>query len=103
MKFKEFQLLLEEKLSSYELFITKATEYQNEKNKNRPPKKRWDEAKVERAVEGMWKQLAENVYNKVKPDAPVYAANIEEAWDKYMEEKEMYGSLNDTIDELEFD
>lgn len=103
MFFNDFKTMLEKNLSAYETFVVRATEYQEMKNKNRQPAKRWDQQKIERAVNDMWLQTAHNIYDKVKSKAPKKAVDIDAAWDEFMRDNEIYDSLEESMSEVEFE
>lgn len=97
----ELMEYLEQNLSNYTLFLSKALEYQQEKNKRRPSKKRWADEKMERAADNMWKDFASSVYEKVKTG---YKSDTSvSSYPAFIEKNEMLESLNDAIGELEFE
>ena len=106
MNLNLFQELLEKKLSSYETFLIKATDYQNEKNKARAKAKRWDEKKIDRAVNNMWTTVVRNIFDKVKTfdGCPgVNTHNPIETWTRFMEEKEIFEMLDTELSDIEFE
>ncbi len=103
MTFNEFLTYLESNLSNYDLFFIKSEEYQLEKNKKRPPKKRWDEKKINRAIDTMWKSSMQVAYDKVKTEIGVPRFDGYEKWIDFLDEKEMLEAINDSISELEFE
>lgn len=103
MKFNEFIEFLNKNLNSKNTFLEKATEFQNEKNKKRTPAKRWNDVKIERAVDKMWTELAKNVYNKVKPGVTVKSYDANGSWIEYLEKNEVLENIDDMIVDLEFE
>ncbi len=103
MTINEFLEFLEINLSSYDLFIEKSTEHQIEKNKKRPPKKKWDEKKMNRAVNTMWKSSMQVAYDKVKSEIGISKFDSYEKWMDFMEKNELLDAINDSISELEFE
>lgn len=103
MTFNEFLTYLESNLSNSDLFFIKSEEYQLEKNKKRPPKKRWDEKKINRAIDTMWKSSMQVAYDKVKTEIGVPRFDGYEKWINFLDEKEMLEAINDSISELEFE
>lgn len=106
MNINLFKELLEKRLSSYESFLIQATDYQNEKNKARAKGKRWDERKIERAVNNMWTTVVRNIFDKVKtfegcPSVNTY--NPIDTWTIFMEEKEIFDMLDTELSDIEFD
>ena len=103
MSFKEFLEYLEKNLSSYDTFIIKATDCQNEKNKKRTPKKRFDDKKLNRAVNKMWEDAMMVAYTNVKSAVGNPKFDVYESWMKKIEEHELLDGLNDSISDLEFE
>lgn len=101
-----FKDLLESKLSGYEVFLVKATEYQNEKNKKRAKDKRWDERKIERTVNSMWNTVARNTFDKVRTFKKCPSVNCYkpiETWTAFMESEEVFDMLDTELSEIEFE
>ena len=86
-----------------DLFLEKATEYQNEKNNGRSGKAKWPEAKVARAVEDMYNQLLTNTYEKIKMVKPVAKYNGYQIWVEFLEQSEFFELFSDSIAEMEFE
>ena len=84
MIYTEFKEWLEKNTTGYETFIVKATNYQIEKNKNRPPKKRWDDKKIDK-------------------EKGVPLINGREIWLEFIEEQGLIEFFNDSMAELEFE
>ncbi|MDT2830061.1 hypothetical protein P7H62_14420 [Vagococcus carniphilus] len=103
MTINEFLNFLEKNLISYNIFIEKATEYQLEKNKKRTPKKRWEEKKVNRAINEMWKSSMQVAYEKVKTEIGIPRYDGYEKWIEFIEENDFLEAINDSITELEFE
>ena len=55
MTYKEFLEYLENNFDGYDIFTEKASAYQHSKNQKRPAKSRWNENKVQKAANEMWK------------------------------------------------
>lgn len=103
MTINEFLEFLEKNLMSYDTFIDKATEHQLEKNKKRPPKKRWDEKKIIRSVNTMWKISMQVAYDKVKVEVGMPRYDGYDKWVEFIEKNELLEAINDSISELEFE
>lgn len=103
MTAKEFLTYLEEHLTNYDLFISKATEAQIEKNKKRPPKKRWDEKKIARSVANLWKSSMQIAYDKIKTSVGRPQEDPYQFWITFMNDNDMLEAINDSIAELEFE
>ncbi|HIY57280.1 MAG TPA: hypothetical protein H9829_03635 [Candidatus Tetragenococcus pullicola] len=106
MNLNLFKELLENKLSVYESFMMKATDYQMGKNKIRPPKKRWNERKIKRSVNAMWITVVENIFEKVKsldgcPGTNEYTS--ENIWIEFMEKHEIFDQLEVELMDIEFE
>lgn len=103
MTFNEFIEYLENNLSSYETFCIKAEDYQLDKNKKRPPKKRWNDKKLDRAIISMWKSSMQVAYDKIKAEIGKPKFNGYETWIDFIEKNEMLEAINDSMSELEFE
>lgn len=103
MTLKDFVSYMQDNLSGYQSFYKKALEFQKAKNGKRPAKSRWTDAKVEKAVNEMWKQSMSVLYEKIKPEV----RDKEKIWGKrawidYMNEKDMFEQLNESLAEVDF-
>lgn len=76
MNLKYFQEHMEAKLPALDSFYDRAINHQLEKDKKRPPKKRWSEAKIERATNDMYKDLINSIYEKVKSIVEEHEKNL---------------------------
>lgn len=104
MLYHEFREYLEKNAGhSIDLFIEKATDYQNEKNKNRPKDKRWNEAKLQRAVFEMLDKLIDGAYEQIKAQKGVPKYNGAQIWIDFMNEHEFLDMFADGIAEMEFE
>ena len=99
MKYKEFLDYLEENLEGYHVFMDKAVAYQDEKNKKRPSKNRWDNKRVHRASYDMWRQSMEPLYNNIKHDVE---SDLPTAWISFIDKNNIFETVNDGISELNF-
>lgn len=102
MTYSEFKEFLEMNATGYSMFIDKASIFQTEKNKSRPPKKRWTEKKIDRAVNEMWKQVTQNAYEQIKSSKKDAKAGMQ-SWEEFISEIDFIESFNDGIAELEFE
>ncbi|MEK4562419.1 hypothetical protein MHB47_09950 [Staphylococcus sp. FSL K6-3157] len=103
MNLNEFQAHIEDKLPALDSFYDKAINYQLEKDKRRPPKKRWSEAKIERAANGMYKDLMKGIYEKIKSLVEEREKKPNDVWIDYLEKYELYEQINESLYEIEFD
>ena len=87
LTYKEFLEYLENDFDGYEIFMEKATEYQQNKNQKRPSKSRWNPGKVEKATNEMWKKAMQPLYK----------------WIEYIEQHEVLEGLRDAMADLNFD
>lgn len=97
------QRMVKKNTTGYETFIIKATNYQIEKNKNSPPKKCWDDKKIDKAVLEMWKQVMTNLYQTIRKEKGVPLINGKEIWLEFIEEQGLIEFFNDSMAELEFE
>ncbi|MCE5047976.1 hypothetical protein ABLV91_02905 [Staphylococcus equorum] len=103
MNLNEFQAHIEDKLPALDSFYDKAINYQLEKDKRRPPKKRWSEAKIERAANAMYKDLMKGIYEKIKSLVEEREKKSNDVWIDYLEKYELYEQINESLYEIEFD
>ncbi|ALM56406.1 MULTISPECIES: hypothetical protein [Staphylococcus] len=103
MNLNEFQAHIEDKLPALDSFYDKAINYQLEKDKRRPPKKRWSEAKIERAANAMYKDLMKGIYEKIKSLVEEREKKPNDVWIDYLEKYELYEQINESLYEIEFD
>lgn len=106
MKYNDFKNLLENRLPDYEVFMQKAEEFQIAKNKLRSGKAKWNDKKVNRAIEGMWDQAAQNIYQSVKrmDKAPnSRALDPYNDWIRFMEKENLFDTLSESLAEVEME
>ncbi|MGX5789939.1 hypothetical protein ACWKSJ_02485 [Staphylococcus equorum] len=103
MNLNEFQAHIEDKLPALDSFYDKAINFQLEKDKRRPPKKRWSEAKIERAANAMYKDLMKGIYEKTKSLVEEREKKPNDVWIDYLEKYELYEQINESLYEIEFD
>ncbi|MBC2327732.1 hypothetical protein [Listeria booriae] len=103
MTFNEFSIYMSENLTSKATFYQKAMEFQNEKNKKRPPAKRWKDVKLERAVNAMWQDIMKTMYDKIKPSIKRDAPDLRQAWLDYFTKYEILDSMDQALAEIEFE
>lgn len=103
MNLNEFQAHIEDKLPALDSFYDKAINYQLEKDKRRTPKKRWSEAKIERAANAMYKDLMKGIYEKIKSLVEEREKKPNDVWIDYLEKYELYEQINESLYEIEFD
>lgn len=99
MRYKEFLEYLEANLDGYHTFMSKAMQYQRDKNMNRPKKNRWNNEKMQKAACDMWKKSMETLYNNLKREIN---SSIPSAWIAYIEKHNLFEIINDSISELDF-
>ncbi|MFQ3853468.1 hypothetical protein ABLV90_08055 [Staphylococcus sp. 2S1] len=103
MNLNEFQAHIEDKLPALDSFYDRAINFQLEKDKRRPPKKRWSEAKIERATNAMYKDLMKGIYEKIKSLVEEREKKPNDVWIDYLEKYELYEQINESLYEIEFD
>ncbi|MEB8125265.1 hypothetical protein NGH92_10690 [Staphylococcus succinus] len=103
MNLTEFQAYIEDKLPALDSFYDRAINFQLEKDSRRPPKKRWSEAKIERAANNMYKDLMKGIYEKVKSLVEEREKQPSHVWIDYLEKHEMYEQINESLYEIEFE
>ena len=100
MTFNEFLLFMTENLSTYSTFYKKALAFQNKKNAARK-KKPWNEAKIERATNEMWKKSMQGLYDSLKPR--IENKSSRESWIEFINQHELLETVSDSMSELEFE
>lgn len=103
MTFNEFTEYMKENLDGYQGFYALALDYQNLKNSRRKEAKRWNEAKIDRAIEQMWKQSMQVLYDQIKSQVDRKAYDPRAAWIEYMEKQDIFGAVNEGLTEIEFE
>lgn len=103
MNLKEFLTYIGNKLSTKDLFYQKAMDDQLARNIRRAPAKRWNETKLDRAVEKMWVELMKSVYDKFKSNINSKSSNPYQTWVTYIDENEAIENLDEMIVDLEFE
>lgn len=103
MNKQELQEYLEQHSNGYHTFISKANDDQLERNKRRAPAKRWNETRVERAVDKMWLEVVANVYDKMSKQIGSTSFNGYQKWIAFIEENEIIESFDDSMNELDFE
>lgn len=102
MTFKEFVAYMDKNLTSKDTFYEKAMEDQLARNARRAPAKRWNETKLDRAVDKLWVELMKNVYDKFKMTIRTQSSDPYQAWIDYIEKTEALENLDDMMIDLEF-
>ncbi|MBC1936735.1 hypothetical protein HCA69_10185 [Listeria grandensis] len=103
MTFNEFSVYMSENLTTKDSFYQKAMEFQNEKNKKRPPAKRWKETKLDRAVNAMWQDIMKTMYDKIKPSIKRDTPDLRQAWLDYFVKYSILESMDEALSEIEFE
>jgi len=106
LKYNDFKDLLEKRLLGYEVFMQKAEEFQISKNKARSGKAKWNDKKVNKAINGMWEQAAQNIYQTVKrmDKAPNNRAlDPYNDWLRFMEKENLFDTLSESLAEVEME
>ena len=104
MTVKSFAEYMANNLDGYQTFYMKAMEFQKKKNDKRAAKSRWNEYKLEKAVNEMWVQAMTNLFNQIKPnvkDKERYLGKV--AWYDYIQEKNLFETLNESLTDIEFE
>ncbi|WP_369901392.1 hypothetical protein [Lactiplantibacillus plantarum] len=84
------------------IFMNKAVDYLNGKNKKRQPAKKWNEARIQRQAEKMYAQVIEDLYNKLHRQVKANRFTPAETWIKFINENEVLDGLEESMIELEF-
>ncbi|MGY3748059.1 hypothetical protein ACWN8P_12440 [Vagococcus salmoninarum] len=100
MTLLEFIEYMESVMSSKETFYSISMDDQLARNSRRKPAKRWNEEKIERAIDMQWKELMTNVYEKVKAEK---GNSLKSAWIEFIMADDFLEQLDGSIAEIEFD
>ncbi|WP_034538522.1 hypothetical protein [Carnobacterium inhibens] len=103
MNFKDFVEYMDSNFAGKNIFYQKAMEDQLARNARRPQKKRWNENKIDRAIDKIWVELMRNVYDKFKTVINSKSADPYQSWINYIEKNEALESLDEMIVDLEFE
>ncbi|MGX7394037.1 hypothetical protein [Carnobacterium mobile] len=103
MTFKEFLEYINENLSGKSTFYEKAMEDQLARNGRRAPAKRWNETKIDRAIDKMWVELVRNIYDKFKSTINSKSSDPYQGWIDFMNKNESLEKLDEMIVDLEFE
>lgn len=104
MNFIDFKEWLENNTNGYGIFIRKANDLQEEKNKKRTGKnKKWNEARIEKEVKSMWTILAQNAYDKIRAEKGVPSYNGKQIWIDFMNEINFIEMFDDSVSDMEFE
>lgn len=101
MTYTEFKSHMEQNLKAIDSFYEQVTEFQLDKNKSRAKKSRWNDAKVQRAIDNMYEDLLKSVYQQVKTNIESNGKKTNSQWIEYMEKNEVYENLDQSIYEIE--
>lgn len=91
---------LEQNSSAIDTFREKSLDYQNMKNQKRQPAKRWNETKVDRAVDKMVKEFIESVQQKMMFNIK---GDSYDSWKQFIEQNEVVEGLEESINEMVFE
>lgn len=83
------------------IFMQKAFEYLNSKNKKRQPAKRWNEEQITRQAEKMYAQVVEDLYNKLHTQVKANRFTPAEKWIQFINQNEVLDGLEESMIELE--
>ncbi|WP_208422556.1 hypothetical protein [Latilactobacillus fragifolii] len=99
----ELQAYLEEHSHIIDTFRDKGLAYQNEKNQKRQPAKRWNENKVDRAVDKTVAEFIANIQVKLAFNIRGEHANAYQTWLTFIEQNEVVEALAASVNEMTFE
>lgn len=102
MNEKEFAEYLDRNSNVRDKFSEKAMDYQIQLNDERAFARQWNEAEINRAVDKMYQQFLDSVYEKVQSGVDTAHRDDEQAWINFMDSNDILDSLEDSTSELEF-
>lgn len=103
MNKKELEDYINKNSRTIEIFSEKALEYQTDKNKGRPIKKRWDEVKIGHAVDGMINTFIENIHDKIKAQIKKNEIEPQRPWIDFITKNNVLDELEESVIEMEFE
>lgn len=103
MLYYDFKEWLEENATGTEVFAKKTLDYQMEKNKKRNGKAKWNDSKVQRAADEMYKKAITGAYDQIKAQKGVPKYEGEKIWLEFIEESNFVEMFNEGVDEVEFE
>lgn len=103
MLYHEFKEWLEENVQGYSTFIEKATAFQQMKNKGRTGRSKWNDRKVEKAIQGMWNNVVAAAYEQIKSHEGVPKYNGTQIWMDFMDKNNFLEGFNEGASEVEFE
>lgn len=99
----ELQAYLEEHSRVIDTFRAKGLDYQNEKNQKRQPAKRWNENKVDRAVDKMVAEFVASIQVKMAFNIRGEHAKEYQTWLTFIEQNEVVEGLEESVNEMAFE
>lgn len=100
---EEFSTYFSENSNAVDMFCEKAVDFQEDKNKQRAPAKRLNNTMVANAAEKMVDQFIESVYEKIGLNIKEDQSSSRENWISFIEENEIFDSLEDSVGEMVFE
>lgn len=83
------------------IFKDKVRTAQEAKNKKRQPAKRWNEAKIERAVDKFTDDFISNVYDKLYKGMKANRNTSSQKWIAFIETNEILDDLEESVSMME--
>lgn len=102
MEITELENYLEENSKVKNIFINKAQEFQQEKNRRRQPAKRLNEARINRIVDKMWGQVLENIHDSIAKQLKGNTSYLGGKWRQFIEDNEILDMLEESMEEMQF-
>lgn len=102
MSNKELLEYLDNNSDVIKLFKSKSIDYLNEKNSNRPKKKKHTSERINREADNMVKQFIDNLYNQLKTAINPSPFNNREEWLNFFDENGVIENLEDSVADMEF-
>jgi hypothetical protein len=99
----EFENYVVKNCTAKELFYEKALAKQQKTNKDRKLAHRWNNTKIERAVDKMWDSVIEDFYHKVGAAVNNASNYSSQNWLPFMDENEILDLFEDSMQQLDFD
>lgn len=102
MLLSELDQFIETNSRAKDTFYEKALVFQQAKNAKRQPAKRWNDTKVDRAVDKMWDEILDSIMTKVNKAMKRRSNPFGDNWQKFMIETEILENFEESMSELSF-
>ncbi|GKT03420.1 hypothetical protein [Furfurilactobacillus entadae] len=97
----EFKEYLEANSNIKNMYCEQALTFQVKRNNARPAAKRWNEAKLDHAVERMYNPTVEQIYNQIQAAIQNKNATSKD-WQHFLQNKNVFEDIEESMTEIQF-